>query len=101
MGNASAAQERAAELNRQFEEVNRAAEILASEESRATTERLDRALEDLEGALGLLEDGAGEVGEQTTAALERVRETQGLLGEVREAQAGGADEISAGPGSRS
>ena len=80
-------------MNRQFEEVNRAAENLASEESRATTERLDRALEDLEGALGLLEDGPGEVGEQTTAALERVRETQGLLGEVREAQAGGADEI--------
>jgi ABC-2 type transport system permease protein len=93
IGDFRAAQGRVEELNRRFEEVNRAADSLASEDARTTTADLDRAMEDVEGALRPLEDGPREAREEASAALERVRETRELLGEVRGAQRSGAEEI--------
>jgi ABC-2 type transport system permease protein len=93
IGDVRAAQERVAQLNRQLERVNQAARTLASEEARATTADLDEALADLEDVLRPLQNADGETGERATEALEQTRQTREVLGEVREAQRGGAEEI--------
>ena len=91
--NVRSSQEQIAELNRQLEQANQAAEILASEEAQATTADLDESLADLEESLQTLQDAPGETGEDAQTALEQVRETRETLAEVREAQEAGAEEV--------
>ncbi|HZG64308.1 MAG TPA: ABC transporter permease, partial [Rubrobacteraceae bacterium] len=93
IGDVRLAQEQIDELNRQLEEVNLAAETLASEEGQETTADLDETLAELEGSLETLQDAPGETGEEASTTLEQVRDTREQLDEVREAQEDGAEEI--------
>ncbi|CAA9456752.1 MAG: hypothetical protein AVDCRST_MAG14-1742 [uncultured Rubrobacteraceae bacterium] len=93
IGDVRSAQEQIDELNRQFENVDAAAEALASEEAQEETAELDESLAELEESLETLEDAPGETGDEASTTLEQVRETRELLEEVRAAQEAGAEEI--------
>jgi ABC-2 type transport system permease protein len=93
IGDVRVLQEQADELNSQLEQVNLAANSLASEEARSTTADLDESLADLEETLETLQESPGETGEEASTTLEQVRETREQLEEVREAQEEGAEEI--------
>jgi len=93
IGDLRQARQTVAELNRRLEAVNDAARTLASEETRSTTDELDESLARLADALRPLRDAEGEAGDRATEALERIETTREVLGEVREAQRGGAEEI--------
>lgn len=82
------------ELNRRMEQLNRAAEDLASPEARAVTGELDSTLAELEETLEVLELAESDDGEQDVSqALEQTRRTRELLGEFRAAQEEGGEEI--------
>ena len=66
-------QEQADELNSQLEQVNLAANSLASEEARSTTADLNESLADLEETLETLQETPGETGEAASTTLEQVR----------------------------
>ena len=93
IGNVRSAQERIAELDRRLEGGSDAAEALSSEEARATTAELDEVLATLEGALGLWQASGPEGEGDVSAALREVEAARGALERVREAQAGGPEEI--------
>ena len=93
IGDVRSARQQIDYLNRQLENVDLAAETLASEEGQAATADLDDSLSELEESLEILQDAPGETGEDAQAALERVRQVREQLAEVREAQEGGAEEM--------
>jgi septal ring factor EnvC (AmiA/AmiB activator) len=73
IGDVRALQEQADELNSQLEQVNLAANSLASEEARSTTADLNESLADLEETLETLQETPGETGEEASTTLEQVR----------------------------
>ncbi|MDP8926187.1 MAG: ABC transporter permease [Actinomycetota bacterium] len=93
IGDVRSARQQIDYLNRQLDNVDLAAETLASEEGQAATAELDDSLSELEESLEILQDTPGETGEDAQAALEQVRQVREQLAEVREAQEGGAEEV--------
>jgi ABC-2 type transport system permease protein len=93
IGDVRAVQGQVDELNDQLEQVNLAADTLASEEARNNTTELDESLSDLEETLETLQASPGETGEEASTTLEQVRETREQVEEVRQAQEKGAEEI--------
>ncbi len=88
------AQEQINELNRRFtENANLAVEAFSSEEAQTATAELDETLTNLESSLRFLR--AAEVGEEgdISAALEQIEAAQQALGEVRETQEAGPEEV--------
>jgi ABC-2 type transport system permease protein len=85
-------QEQIAAFNEQLERLNEAAETLASPGAQELTGELDATLGELEGTLETLALVQPD-NEEISDGLDQTRAARELLGEFREAQEGGAEEI--------